>query len=124
MGYVKPVETDQINLPSDNQYWVRLKRVATFGDQLAAQSAMLKMDSSAGTVSQMEWRAYLEALSVSMIVEWNLTDEDERPLPINAENLGRLSADDGQFLANAVTERAKTRGVERERPFEPTSTAS
>jgi len=35
---------------------VRLKKRATYGDQLAAQSAMLKLDASnPSTISQMEW---------------------------------------------------------------------
>jgi hypothetical protein len=117
MPYLQATQTDQVDLPTEG-YWVRLKKRATYGDQLAAQSAMLKLDAAnPGTVSQMEWSAYIQALTVSMTVEWNLTDENDAPLPITAENIAKLSAEDGQFLATEVTNRAKTRGVEQERPF-------
>jgi hypothetical protein len=118
MPYLRPVQSDEIALPSDPTYKVRLKKRATYGDQLAAQSAMLKMENGAsGVISQMEWGAYIQALTLSMILEWNLTDENDLPLPISAASLEKLSAEDGQFLAAAVTERAKTRAVEQERPF-------
>jgi hypothetical protein len=117
LPYLQPSQTDQVDLPTEG-YWVRLKKRATYGDQLAAQSAMLKLDASnPGTISQMEWGSYIQALSVSMILEWNLTDENDVLLPITAGSLGKLSAEDGQFLATEITERAKTRGVEQERPF-------
>jgi hypothetical protein len=125
LPYIKPIETDEVALPSDPAYKVRLKKRATYGDQLAAQSAMLKLDPANPGVNQMEWSAYIQALSVSLIVEWNLTDENDNPLPITGASLARLSSEDGQFLAAEATKRAATRGVEQERPFEkPSSTPS
>jgi hypothetical protein len=119
LPYLQPSQTDQVDLPTPG-YWVRLKKRATYGDQLAAQSAMLKLDSSnPGSISKMEWGAYIQALTASMLVEWNLTDENDLPLPITVASLEKLSAEDGQFLATEVTNRAKTRGVEQERPFVP-----
>lgn len=118
MGYVKSIETDTLTLPSSPDYWVKIKRAATYGDQLGAQSAMLKLESAGSdVVSQMEWSAYIQALTISMTVEWNLTDEHDQPLPITAASLSKLSAEDGQFLASEVSSRAKTRSVEQERPF-------
>jgi hypothetical protein len=119
MAYLKPVETDEVRLPSDPAtYFVRLKKRATYGDQLAGQSAMLQFDpSNPGAPSRMDWSSYIRALAVSLIVEWNLTDENDQLLPVSAASLDRLSAEDGEFLAAAITERAKTRAVEQERPF-------
>jgi hypothetical protein len=117
LAYIQPVQTDQVDLPTAG-YWVRLKKKATYGDQLAAQSAMLKLEQgSAGVISQMEWGAYIQALTVSMVVEWNVDDESGQILPISAASLNQLSAEDGQFLANEVASRAKTREAEQERPF-------
>lgn len=118
MPYIKPVESDEVVLPSDATYHVRLKKRATYGDQLSAQSAMLRLETgTAGVVSQVEWAEYIQSLTVAMILDWNLTDENDQPLPITASSLARLAPEDGEFLATEVASRAKTRAVEQERPF-------
>jgi hypothetical protein len=117
LPYIKPTESDEVRLPSDATYFVRLKRRATYGDQLAAQSAMVKVDSANPVATNMEWGAYIRALTVALILEWNVDDENGVVLPISAESLSRLSAEDGQFLSTEATNRAKTRAVEQERPF-------
>lgn len=105
--YLKPTETDTLHLPSDSAFEVRMKALATFGDTNAAQSAMLKIDSAnPGAISEMEWGAYVKALTVSMIVEWNLTDDNGAPLPITGANLDDLKPEDGQFLATEAHKRS------------------
>ena len=127
MPYLKPQETDTLTLPSstpEETYTVTMKRRANYGDQLAAQSAMLKIDSAQGTISEMEWGAYIRSLTVALIVSWTLTDANDHPLPIAAFSLDRLSAEDGQFLSTEAAKRAALRGVAQERPFEKPSSSS
>ena len=123
MGYTRPLETDTLALPSGPEYTVTLKQKASFGDQRAAQSAMLKVSAATGEVSDPEWGAYLGVLLSRMIVSWSLTDENDQPLPVTVENIDRLEPEDGQFLAAEVSTRAALRGDARERPFGKPSTS-
>ena len=118
MSYIQPIETDTLALPSDPAYTVTLKRRASFGDQRRAQAAMLKIDTATGGIGEAEWSAYVSSLLTSLIVAWNLTDENDQPLPITAENIDRLAGEDGQFLATEASKRAALRGAAQERPFE------
>ena len=123
--YLQPIETDILNLPSNQEFTVRMKRVASYGDQLAAQSAMLQVDQGVtGTITKMEWAAYVKALTVRLIVEWNLSDENGGPLPISAASLDRLRSEDGDYLAAEAQKRLKIRKPEQELPFVTPSTNS
>ena len=121
MAYLKAIEIDTLTLPSAPEYWVKIKRRATYGDQVAAQSAMLKVDTASAALSDIEWGSYIRSLTAAMVVEWNLTDEQDRALPITAESIDRLEPEDGQFLAAEITKRAALRSPERERPFDSPS---
>jgi hypothetical protein len=121
LGYVKTFETDTLTLPSDPQYTVTIKRKASFGDQRAAQSAMLKVDGATGALSDPEWGAYIGSLMTRLIVNWNITDESDQPLPITLENIDKLEPADGQFLFTEASKRAALRGDAQERPFEKPS---
>ena len=123
--YLQPVETDLLTLPSSSEFTVRMKRVASYGDQLAAQSAMLQVDQGVtGTITKMEWAAYIRALTVRLITEWNLSDENGGPMPISASSLDRLRPEDGDFLAAEAQKRLKLRKPEQELPFATPSTNS
>ena len=125
MGYQKPIEIDELPLPSDNAYVVRMKRRASFGDQRAAQSAMIKVNGQTGQVSDPEYSAYIGALLPRLIVSWNLTDENDQPLPVTAASLDLLEAEDGRFLVSEATKRTGSGGVAQSGPFAtPSATAS
>lgn len=117
MPYAKPIETDTLELPSDPSYTVTMKRRASFGDQRRAQAAMIRVDGATGTMSDPEWDAYVGSLLASLIVSWNLTDENDQPMPITPENIDRLAPEDGQFLATEVAKRAALRSEAQQRPF-------
>ncbi len=117
MPYIKPTESDEISLPSDPAYKIRLKKRSTFGDQLAVQRAMSKIEGGAVVGIDGGWVDGLHSLAVAMIVSWNLTDENDQPLPITPASLALLSPEDGAFLIAEVTKRSQTRAVEQERPF-------
>lgn len=124
MGYLQPVETDTLPLPSDPEFTVTMKRVATYGDQLEAQTAMLQVDGARGTISKMEWAAYIRALTARLIVSWNLTDENGAPLPITTGSIDRLHQEDGEFLSLEAQKRLKIRKPEEDRPFVMPSSTS
>ncbi len=134
MGYLSAAETDELKLPSnpDGAFWVRMKKRAQYGDNRAAQSAMLQIspggpqsNGNGGApqmVTDVEIGAYLGTLAVRLIVEWNLTDEAENPLPITLENLDRLDPEDGDFLATEAQKRVGGRTPEKQVPFGTPST--
>lgn len=124
MGYQKPNEVDELSLPSDPSFVVKMKRRASFGDQRAAQSAMIKVNGQTGQVSDVEWTAYVGALLPRLIVSWNVTDENDQLLPINAATIDNLDAEDGTFLTNEAVKRTGQGGVAQSGPFEtPSATA-
>lgn len=119
MSYLKAVEADTLKLPSstpENGYVVVMKKKVSYGDQSAAQSAALKVDPMNGSAT-VEWAPFIRALTVSMIVSWSLTDENDQPLPITIASLNQLTAEDGQFLASEASARAALRGETEQRPF-------
>ncbi|SRR5260221_10968479 len=127
MSYLKALEVDVLTLPSDPTYSVRMKRAASYGDIEGARSAMLHVTSStsvAGIVSTMEWLAYVQTLTLNLIVDWNLTDENDRPLEVTRANLDRLDAKDGDFLALEAQKRSQPRPEVQEIPFEKASITS
>jgi hypothetical protein len=139
MGYLKTPETDQLTLPSDSAYWVRIKKRASWGDSSAAQSAMVKLAPAPSPVNgngsaamemlnEVELSAYLHTLVARLVVDWNLTDEQERPLPITLQTVSQLAPEDGDFLALEAQKRLGGRPAAQQAPFGnisgPPSTAS
>lgn len=122
MGYLAARETDQLWLPSaPDTYWVRMKKRVEYGDSRAAQTALLKVsakeDGSGEVATALEVGAFIGTLTVCLITEWNVTDENDQVLPITVDNLDRLSAEDGEFLA-AEAQRRKAGGKPEDRgPF-------
>jgi len=129
MGYLKTPGSDQLTLPSDPAYWVRMKQRASWGDSSAAQSAMVKLAPTQGgtngngaapmeVLNEVELKAYLHTLVVRLVVDWNLTDDQDRPLPISLETVGQLNPEDGDFLALEAQKRLGGRPAAQQVPFE------
>jgi hypothetical protein len=133
MGYLKTPESDQLTLPSDPAYWVRMKRRASWGDSSAAQSAMVKVspaalpangngaDPTAEILNEVELAAYLHTLVARSLVEWNITDDQERPVPINVKTVALLDPQDGDFLALEAQKRLGGRSAAQQGPFKKPS---
>lgn len=128
MGYYKPAATDLLKLPTNPDYWVQMKRRATWGDDQAANAAMVNMSieitgngSAPAPISEMELAAHGRTLVRRLVVEWNLTDENDKPVAITDEALDLLEAEDGQFLLAEAQKRLKVRPKEQESPFETRS---
>lgn len=143
MGYLSRPETSRLFLPSNptddpEAYWVDMKKRAVYGDNRAAQSAMLQISAAPPNgvppgsngnapemVTDVEVGAFMGTLAVRLIVDWNLTDFEENPLPINLENLDRLDPVDGDFLAAEAQKRIGGRPPEKQAPFpKPSGTPS
>jgi len=128
MPYQKKVESDQLFLPSSSEFWVRMKRRASYGDRMAAQDAMLSVArddelnnegtmtstgvviaTGEGYVSKAELSTYTAELIVRLVLEWNITDENDQVLPITRTTILApwFDATDGDFLGNEATARAK-----------------
>lgn len=114
MGYFKPPETDQLVLPSNSEFWVRMKRRAEFSDGEAAKGSMIKFSTpepnghtptANDVLTQTEITAYNTVLISRMVTEWNLTDDKEQVQPITLATIGRLDPDDGDFLAEEAMKR-------------------
>jgi hypothetical protein len=128
MPYQKPVETDQLFMPSSPEFWVRMKKRASHGDRAAAQDAMLSVArddelehdgtmtgkgvviaTGQGYVSKAELSTYTAALICRLVLEWNFTDDKDEILPITIETILApwFDPDDGDLLAEEATRRAK-----------------
>jgi hypothetical protein len=99
-----------------------MKRRASYGDVEGSRSAGLKITQGmTGASAAIEWKAIVTYLLMALIVSWNLTDENDQPLTINAVNLMKLDPGDGDFLAAEATKRSELRPQVQEVPFESTS---
>lgn len=142
MPYKKRGAPSRLNLPSDPDYWVVMKARPSFGDKSAAQSAMVDITqvadektvpkakrkklvvdkaTGAGVLTEVETQAYFSTLLSRLIIEWNLTDERDKVLPITVEAIDELEPEDGDFLVKEAQERLKGRPVTEEGPFEKPS---
>jgi hypothetical protein len=151
MGYLKPVETDPLALPSDKQWVVHMKKRANWGDTAAAQAAMVhegmvaaatrnqalngsgpadEAAQVAEVISGAETDAYMQTLVARLIVTWNLTDEQGQPLHVSVDTVALLEPEDGEFLAEQAQKRRGGRPAAQQRPFKkpsgqrPTATPS
>lgn len=130
MSYQKDPETDQLHLPSDGQWWVKMKRKATFGDEEAAKGSMIKISAAVpnghqptkeDVISQTEVAAFSVMLISRLVVEWNLTDQKEAILPITPANVALLDAEDGNFLDDEAMKRIGRRPAAEQPPFKKPS---
>lgn len=126
MGYLKKTETDKLPLPSNSEFFVVMKRRGRYGGILEGQSALLNVTQSEdgapeGAVSKAEAGAFIKTVIRDLIVEWNLTDEQDQPLPITTESIEQLDSADGLFLAQEAEIRQGRRSKEKEGPFEKRS---
>jgi hypothetical protein len=137
MAYLKTQGVDRLTLPSDPEYWVELKAKATYGDTIAAYRAMFNTNivdlrnvpedkiakvqanpgDTTGIITESELDTYYKILISRLIVNWNLTDENERPLPINPETIELLDPEDGSFLQKEAQKRIQGRSAEAEGPL-------
>lgn len=126
MPYLKStaVETDRLTLPSNGEYYVLMKKRAEYGDSLAAQSAMVKIETNGNgqaKVSEPDSAASVRTLVSRLIVDWNLDDENGQKLPITPEMVDKLDPQDGNFLAEEANKRVGERPDEKAIPFVNTS---
>ncbi|HWZ65634.1 MAG TPA: hypothetical protein VNX65_02430 [Patescibacteria group bacterium] len=92
MGYLNTVlETEILNLPSDNNYWIKYYKRYTYGESKRVRR--LGDNTEVG-----------DAILKAMICDWNLDDENGNKLDINDENIDRLDNIDSTALINAVSE--------------------
>lgn len=130
MAYIKPSAVDTLSLPTDPAFTVVMKRRASFGDVEAARNAMVTLDTQldskqeAKVDAKVEYANYLRELLPRLIVSWNLTDEEDQPLPVNAKSMERLDPIDGDFLSKEAQKRSSLRPQVQEVPFEKQSGAS
>src|SRR5207249_1926081 len=99
---------------------------ATFGDGEAAKSSMIKISRVApnghapkatDVVTEAEISAYNTVLISRLVVEWNITDQAEKVIPITPAMVELLEPEDGDFLAAEATKRLGRRPEEEEVPF-------
>jgi hypothetical protein len=117
LPYQKPVDIVTLNLPSDPEYFVKIKGRIKWGGVSKAQTAMLKVDINSPELTDVEMGAYNNALIAAAIVEWNVTDEADAVLPITPESVEELEPEDGQFLLTEVTKRTKLRSAAAQHSF-------
>src|SRR6266571_8968234 len=99
MPYLSAAETDQLSLPSNAEFWVKMKRRASYGDGEAAKGAIVKISRTApvakngrqaqagAVVTEAEVSAYNTMLTSRVVVEWNLTDSTDHVMAITPENV-------------------------------------
>lgn len=136
MPYFVAPETDQLTLPSNSEYWVKIKRKAEYLDGEMATSSMIKFSQANvpsnghkptaeevanSVLSEAEISGYNCTLIARMVVEWNLTDEKGAVVPINPISVGHMAPEDGEFLAEEASKRRGGRTEQEQRNFQKQS---
>lgn len=88
-------ETITLNLPSDNNYWVKFYKSLDYGET----KKLAEMDNVSGNATVAG-----DTIFKSMICEWNLDDEQGNILPITNESIDRMKAVDASAIMNAISE--------------------
>lgn len=120
MSYLKTVAIDTLPLPSNPDFHVRMRARATWGIERKIQEAMVSVDEiqpGSPITPRMKVEGAATTLMLALLVDWNLTDENDQPLPLTAENLDELAPEDGQFIAAEAGKRLALRGVAQEKLF-------
>jgi len=113
MGYLRPDDIDTVNLPTAG-YWAKMRtRVKGHDHSLSLTTAIEEVPEG----DARRWVIQNEVLAACLITEWNLTDEDDRVLPINRENLGKLDHSDYESLLMEANKRRGARPEVKEIPF-------
>lgn len=116
-----------LEIPGTDGKTVVFKSAASYGDDLQCEIARAQQGAPEGMplteADQLRYghariRAYVLARTVAMIVSWELTDAEGRPLPIAPAALESLIPAAGNFLASEARIRFEGRPAEREDPFE------
>lgn len=106
MAYFKETrERKQLKLPSDENYWVKVTTDLRYGERkhvVAFQEGGVDITQS------------VDNLMKTLIVEWNLDDEQGEVLPITPENIDRLTEEDAAFIINQVAETIEKKDKEDE----------
>lgn len=133
-------DLEEIKLPSNPDYWVRVKRRGRFADEEFASKALAASMSSviggmvrgqngnvvnqsqvqaqlATAASEADMNVYNHALMCRLIIEWNLTDEAGNVVPVNDFWIGELDPADGQFLLTEIRRRMGQRSPDEQRNF-------
>ena len=84
-------ETKKIILP-EIKAELKIKSVITYGDFLEVEKSNVKGNSD----SMLE-------LAAKLIIEWDITDEKKKTLPITGDNIKKLSNVDVNFLIKELT---------------------
>jgi hypothetical protein len=138
-------ETDRLEIPGHPDCWVEMKVHPSYADGNAAQDAMLRVTqgqkaklqasqrgivqddpsgNGRGVLTTYETAAYFGTLLLRLIVGWNLTDAEGRPLPITLQAIAELPSVVGRFLQSEAERRLKGRPAEDDGPFETASSPS
>ena len=133
MGYLKTIPIDTLQLPSNPEFHVRMRARGFFGVSREAQAAMIQADGvdpqTNQAITRSEWGDYVKTLLLGnprkgvpgLLVDWDLTDENDQPLPLNAIGLDKIDPIDGQFLTDEANKRNQLRGKVAEANFETPS---
>ena len=98
MGYFK---RDRFPLPSDDNYWVEF-RTLSLGDQ---QQMRREAEALKEQADDLSWIYAMAAVAVSA---WNITGDDDQPLPYTPENFALLDGRDQLAIANEINRRIKS----------------
>lgn len=100
MGFLR-VNTETVPLGDD--YWAKVRELST--DEYAPIEDILAQVGVAGEgmTAEVHMAVYRRALVTAALVDWNLTDEDDQPLPVDGHSVGRLPISAFEALHKAVS---------------------
>lgn len=119
-------QVERVELPdsvcTEPGFWIDLKVSLTTKDDADAQRALMRprmrsVDGVSSTESDMDYGAFSKIRVLRSIVAWNLTDENERPLPVDESSIALLPQKVFAFIASRVNELNNPRTPQEESSF-------
>jgi len=110
MPYVKKAVVEKVVLSSDPDYFVMWRRRLTYGQMRDIAKLGQKVTDGKMEVDNL---TATDALLLAHMESWNLTDEQDIPLPLTAESLTFLDENDVSQLTSLATDTLETREKER-----------
>ena len=105
--------TDKVKVgPAGTDYWVEVKKFLTQGGQEAAEKALTKMVSVAGSPeARPDVASYRQLMVLAAIENWNLDGDDGQILPITRQSVQKLPVP----VFNQLWEKVQANNSEAER---------
>ncbi len=116
MGYFVKDEAKQLVLPSNPNFWVKIRTRYTYGE--------MKKFAKVSTGEEVNFELAADLFLKAALVEWNLTDENDQPVAITPESIALLEMADVAYIIEQAGGLLEAQTPEKKTNLEPPPSAT